>query len=154
MNRARRFSTRSTALLMLVCVAHATFSAERHMVLVSSAQFDIPTLSALELRHLFLGVPTIKNGHVLQPLRNNTDSVLYEVFLQKIVFLSARNYEHHLLSQVFRLGGQRPPLYGDMNELVSALKTHPGTVTYMWADTAQTLPGLRIIEDLWQGPTE
>lgn len=154
MNRAHHFGTRSMVLVMLLSVTHATFSAERRMVLVSSAQSDIPTLSALELRHLFLGMPIVKNGRKLQPLRNNTDPVLYEVFLQKIVFLSARNYEHHLLSQVFRLGGQRPPLYADINELVNALKSRPGSVSYMWADTAQTQADIRIIEDLWQGLIE
>lgn len=41
-----------------------------------------------------------------------------------------------------------------MRALVSALKTRPGAVTYMWADTAQALPGIRIVEDLWQGSTD
>ncbi|MDO9371260.1 MAG: hypothetical protein Q7U07_01525 [Gammaproteobacteria bacterium] len=154
MTRMHRLSAVSLALLMLACVAHATYSAERRMVLVSSDQLTLPPPSARDLRRLFLGVPIIKDGHTLVPLRNNTDPMLHEVFLQKIVFLSARNYEHHLLSQVFRLGGQRPELYSDMNELVSALKTRPGAVTYMWADTAQTLPGIRIVEDLWQGSTD
>lgn len=153
MTRMHRLSAGSVALLMLVCMAHATYSAERRMVLVSSDQIALPAPSAQELRRLFLGVPVIRDGRALVPLRNNTDPILYEVFLQKIVLLSARNYEHHLLSQVFRLGGQRPALYSDMNELVSALKARPGAVTYMWADTAQTLPGIRIVEDLWQGST-
>lgn len=154
MNRMHQASAGPVALLLLVCVIHSADSAERRMVLVSNDQLTLPPPSALELRRLFLGLPVVKDGHTLEPLRNNTDPVLYEVFLQKIVFLSAHNYEHQLLSQVFRLGGQRPAFYSDMNELVSALKTRPGAVTYMWADTAQTLPGIRIVEDLWQGSTD
>lgn len=143
----------STLALLLLCMAQTTLAAERRMVLVCSAQFDLQPLSALEVRRLFLGVPIVKDGRTLEPLRNSTDPVLHEVFLQKIVFLSARNYEYRLISQVFRLGGERPPTFTTMAELINAVRTRPGAVTYMWADTALTLPGIRIVEDLWQGST-
>ncbi len=153
MRQSHRLSAGTLALLALILAVHTAHAAEQRMVLVSAGQTEVAPLTRQELRRLFLGVPIVRDGHALQPLRNGTDPLLYEIFLQKVVFLSARNYEHQMLSQVFRQGGQRAPLYTRMDELVDALKTRPGAVTYMWANTAETLPGIRIIGDIWQGST-
>ncbi|MCL5669464.1 MAG: hypothetical protein M1392_05745 [Gammaproteobacteria bacterium] len=48
-----------------------------------------------------------EDGVQLVPLLNTGDPMLYEVFLQKVIFLSARNYERQVLSRVFRMGGRR-----------------------------------------------
>lgn len=149
-----RLAARTAALLVLVlmfaapAVVHAD---EKRMVLVSATKRVVAPLTPQELRRLYLGISIEQNGQTLTPLRNGTDALLYEIFLQKVIFLSARNYEHQLLSQVFRQGGQRPPLYRHANELIAALKTEPGTITYMWGNTAETLPGVHIIGEIWQG---
>lgn len=139
------------ALFALMFATHAVHAAEQRIVLVSATKTVVAPLTPPELRRLYLGISFEQNGQTLIPLRNGTDQLLYEIFLQKVIFLSARNYEHQMLSQVFRQGGQRPPLYRNADELIAALKTEPGTVTYMWANAAEALPGIRIIGEIWHG---
>ena len=139
---------------LLAVASHSVFAAERSLVLVRSEQAAVPVLTEQEVRKLFLGEALIKDGQRVEGLRNSADSFLYEVFLQKIIFMSARNYERQLLSRVFRLGGQRPPLYDDRNELIAMLKSNPAAVTFMWEDEAKLIPGIKVSTLLWQGVIE
>ena len=139
---------------LIITTAHGALAADRALVLVRSEQATATALTEQEVRKLFLGEALVKQGQLMEPLRNRTDPLLYEVFLQKIVFMSARNYERQLLSRVFRLGGQRPPAYEDLDELIAALKSNPAAVTFMWEDEARTIPGIKVSTQLWQGPIE
>ena len=139
---------------LLAITSLGAFAAERSLVVVRSDQTAGPALTEQEVRKLFLGEALIKDGQRVEPLRNGANLLLYEVFLQKIIFMSARNYERQLLSRVFRLGGQRPPLYNDLNELIAMLKTNPATVTFMWEDEARAIPGIKVSTLLWQGSIE
>lgn len=139
---------------LFVVTGHSAFAVERSLVVVRSEQATAPPLTEQEVRKLFLGEVLIKDGQRVEALRNGANTFLYEVFLQKIIFMSARNYERQLLSRVFRLGGQRPPLYNDLNELVAMLKTNTATVTFMWEDEAKLIPGIKVSTLLWQGVIE
>jgi hypothetical protein len=111
-----------------------------------------PPLSPTELRRLYLGKAVEKNGVRLVPLRNASDPLLYETFLQKFVFMSAPRYERYLLVQVYQSGGRRPPDYDQLPALVAALQREPGGVTFMWKTDAQALPEVSIIQELWREP--
>lgn len=150
----RIFCTFCIAYGLLALADHSALAAERSLVLVRSEQATGSPLTGREARRLFLGEVLIQNGQRVQALRNLTDPFLYEVFLQKIVFMSARNYERQLLSRVFRLGGQRPPVHEDPNQLIAALKNNPAAVTFMWEDEAKAIPGIRVSTQLWQGQIE
>lgn len=142
------------AYALLTLASHSAFAAERSLVLVYSEQATVPALTEQEVRKLFLGEALFKDAQRVEALRNRSDPLLYEVFLQKIVFMSARNYERQLLSRVFRLGGQRPSAYEDLDELIAALKSNPAAVTFMWKEDAKTTPGIKVGTQLWQGPIE
>lgn len=121
----------------------------RKLVLVTSSQSDQITLSAAEGRKLFLGIPIELNGRLLVPLRNQTDPVLYEVFLQKTMFMSGPMYERTLLTRLLRTKGTRPQAYETENDLLKALQENPNTVTFMWSSQAKSIPDLRILVELW-----
>ena len=136
-------------LLSLICInGFATGHQKHSIVLVSNQNLDVDELSPMEVRKLFLGVPVIVDGQPLNPLRNSTDPLLTEIFLQKIVFMSERSYERALLSRIYRLGGKRPEIYTDKPELVKQLRSSPGSLTYMWAEDATGLKSLGVI---WSG---
>ena len=139
---------------LLAVASHSAFAAERSLVLVRSEQATAPPLTGQEVRKLFLGEALIKDSQRVEALRNLTDPFLYEVFLQKIIFMSARNYERQLLSRVFRLGGQRPPAYENFYEMIAVLKSNPVAVTFMWEDEAKSIPGIEVSTQLWQGQVE
>lgn len=139
----------------LLAVTLARAAPERaHLVLVTAHAAPIAPLPPAEVRRLFLGVAQPRDGLLLMPVHNVSDSLLYEVFLQKVVYMSARNYERVVIAQVFRAGGQRPLRYDNKAALVAALQRNPGTVTYMWAHDARRIPGIRVVQDLWRGAIE
>lgn len=146
----------SLALLMVTTEPGAVLSAERTLVMVTvtGAQSKAASLTQQEMRRLFLGDTLIKDGERLAPLLNTSDPLLYEVFLQKVIHLSARHYERQVLARVFRMGGQRPAAYDDTAKLLAALRSEPGRVSYMWEDMAKSSPGVKTIGTLWQGPVE
>lgn len=149
-----KFITTLGLLLLLECAfGLATVSAER-LVLVTSSRSTLPALTPSEVRKLFLGRPVVKDGVRLEPLRNSTDPILQEVFLQKVVFMSGRAYERQLLSNVFREGGERPGDFNNTDQLLAALQSKTGSLTYMWENSAKSTPGVKVITELWQGSLE
>lgn len=126
----------------------------RRLVLVTSAESNIPPLAPLEVQRVFLGVPVVKEGRSISGVRNLTDPLLYEVFLQNVIFMSSRTYERRLLANVFESGAPRPRASNTISDLVRTLDEQPDSVTYMWASTAEGTRGLKIVRELWQGRTD
>lgn len=146
-----------SALLLLLLSAgapHGLAAEQRRLVLVTASTAKITPLPPTEVRKLFLGLPVSQNSLHLEPLRNASDPLLNEVFLQQIMFMSAQSYDRQLISQVFRYGGHRPVSYSDVDALAAALRDLPGAVSYMWLASAQQIPGIKVLQELWQGPAD
>lgn len=121
----------------------------RRLVLVASGQ-SAAALSTEEVRKLYLGVTVTKDGKTFLPLCNHTDTMAYEVFMQKVMYMSGPAFERALLSRMVRTtSGVRLPEYGAEQDLLQALTATPNAVTYMWADKAQAA-GLKVVAELWQ----
>lgn len=138
-------------LLLLGSAGNVVADEGRRLVLVVAADSTLPSLDRTEIRKTFIGITVVKDKQRIEPLINVSDALLYQVFLQKNVFMSARHYERLLLARVFRSGGQRPPRYSDHESLVGTLKARPGAITYMWAATVETTPGIKVLQELWRG---
>ncbi|WFP50560.1 hypothetical protein PL263_00710 [Methylomonas sp. EFPC3] len=141
-------------LLILLGVPSLKAVTRQSLVLVTGSASTIPVLTVQEARKLFLGVPLEKDGERPVPLLNTSDPLIYEVFLQKVAFMSANAYENQTISVVFRLGGKRPESYSDLKDLLAALQQHPGTVTYLWEDQVRANQGIKAVNVLWQGAAE
>lgn len=127
---------------------------QRTLVLAASAEANLPALSVAETRKLFLGVPLERNGTTITPILNTSDTLLQEVFLQKVTFMSSPAYQTQLVSTIFRLGGKRPSTYADQKALVEALRGNSHAVSYLWQDQVEKVPGLRVVSVLWSGSTD
>lgn len=136
-------------LFLLMCLSTSSATARRTLVLAADAGSMLPPLTIQETRKLFLGVPLEKSGTRVIPLLNTSDPLTYEVFLQKVAFMSASAYETQMISIVFRLGGKRPETYTNLQQLVADLRQTPGAVTYLWEDQVQA-QGLKAVSVLWQ----
>ena len=131
---------------LLLCFYPAPASAvDQQLVLVTNAQSPITALTPVAARRLYLGVPFQANGLAIIPLRNTSDARLQEVFMQRVMYMATETYERQVLNRVFRTGGQRPPIYSELRELVEALKGNPLAISYMWHETALATPGLKIV---------
>lgn len=142
----------SHCLLFCLCglFSAAALAADgRRLVLVSRLDSNIAPLTAPEVRRLYLGVPLFVNGKPVQPLRNTSDPVIEEAFLQKVLFMSRESYERALLSKVLHSGGTRPTTYTSENPLLQTIENNPNAVTYIWFD-AISGKSLKILAELWQ----
>lgn len=132
-------------LLSLTLYAACSFAEERNLVIVTGAHSPIKTLNLSEVRRLYLGVSFPLDGQDIITLRNNSDPLLEEVFMQRVMFMSTEAYERQILNRVFRAGGQRPQVYTKIGNLIEALDSNPWAVSYMWKDAALENKGIRII---------
>ncbi len=140
---------------LLFWISSPTWPADVHtLVLAAGANSNVPPMTVQEARKLFLGIPVERNGVTVTPILNTSDPLLYEVFLQKVTYMSSPAYETQLVSTVFRMGGKRPRNFADAKTLVDALRKDPNSVTYLWQDQIQTLPGVKAVSVLWTGSTE
>jgi hypothetical protein len=135
------------AILLAACVLSATpmvHAEEQRIAIVASAGSGIKVISAKRVRRAYLGASIVLDGVEIKPLLNQTDKFAEEVFLQKVLFMSAEAYERQLLARAFR-GGSRPKVYENLTDLLAALHNDNATITFMLYETAINTPGIRII---------
>jgi hypothetical protein len=135
------------AILLAACVLSATpmvHAEEQRIAIVASAGSGIKVISAKRVRRAYLGASIVLDGVEIKPLLNQTDKFAEEVFLQKVLFMSAEAYERQLLARAFR-DGSRPKAYENLTDLLAALHNDNATITFMLYKTAINTPGIRII---------
>ncbi len=140
-------------LLIIYFTAMPAFAHENRyqaLVLVTANTTLMDKLSPTQFRKLFLNLPIISTGQALRPLLNTSDSFLYEIFLQKVVYMSERNYARMLISRTFRNGHPRPEKFSAQAKLVKALISTPASVSFMWRNAAEKEQQLRIVQKLWE----
>lgn len=134
----------AAVVLQAASMVHAE---EQRIVIVASAGSGIIAISAKEVRRAYLGASIVLDGIEIKPLRNQTDKFAGEVFLQKVLFMSAEAYERQLHARAFR-GGRTPMAFENLKDLLAALQNDNATITFMLYETAINTPGIRIISDL------
>lgn len=135
--------------LMMGC-ALATWGAEREVVLVVAEDSPIRSVSSLQLRKLYLGLPTRLSGILARPLRNTSDESLQDIFLQSAMAMSERAYERQLLNLTLRVGNIRPETVEAVDSLKRILQEDSSALSYMWQSDLQEGDGLRVVKVLWQ----
>ena len=129
------------ALFAATAVAHAD---EQRIVIVAGADSIVKAITAKDARRAYLGSIVVQDGVEIRPLRNLTDKLAGEVFLQKVLFMSSDAYDRQLLTRTFR-GGSVPKSYDNLADLLAALHSDNVAITYMLYETAVNTPGIRII---------
>jgi hypothetical protein len=135
---------------MIPLLGHA---AEQTLVLVTNVHNEIAPLEFNDLRRIYLGLAPKDTDITLTPVGNKSEALLYEVFLQKIVHMSSRSYERHLLTKVVRGGSQRMQISTDADSLNDALRNNKNAISFMWENDAKTNPDITIVQKIWQGST-
>jgi hypothetical protein len=133
------------AILLAVCALPSmVYAEEQRIAIIACAESGINAVSAKEVRRVYLGASVVLDGVEIKPLLNQTDKLAGEVFLQKILFMSAETFERQLLAQSFR-GGSRLKAYENLTDLVAALQKDKATITFMLYEKAINTPGIRIV---------
>lgn len=120
-----------------------------HVVLVSAGKQPPQEFTRKELRLLYLGYAITINEQQYEPLINATQKQIYKGFLQKIMFMSEKNYERQLVARIFRRGGERPGKFSSRNELIANLKMKPNRITFVRLDFALQDDDIQVVQQLW-----
>jgi len=142
----------SFALLLTVFISPAGFAMECPLLVVAAASSPVDHMTRHELRRLYLGVPYQTRSGQLRPVRNESDPMLREVFLQKIMFMSRNAYRHALATRLVQLREAGPAEYTNTGKLVNALLAKPNLVSYIWNSEQPEDGGLRILLEVPCGP--
>lgn len=133
----------------------AVFAEEekRELVLIASGNSKHNEFTLHELRKIFLGHAVKKNNVLVQGIRNISNDSVYQVFLQKLMHLSARNYEKRILLKTFRTGVRPVLTIKTLGELDVALNGNSNKISYIWSDEVLQLTDIKIIQSIWIGKT-
>ncbi len=121
-----------------------------HAVLVTAEPLSSQSLTALDVRKLFLGFTVAQGGWVLQPVRNRSDELLDQVFLQHLVSMSGDAYERRLLALSLRQGRARPREVHSREELLRVLKSVRHSISYAWNEDVDGLSDIQIVRTIWR----
>jgi hypothetical protein len=148
------FPVRRSVIKLLLITAMAMWGdaalAQSAVVLVTSSDSPIQSMSSLEVRKAYMGVAVSVDGLSVRAIRRRDDDRLNKIFLQSVIAMSERSYERRLLSLVLRFGVPRPAEVDDQQELMDLLERIPSSISYMWKSDAEADPSVRIIRILWQ----
>lgn len=140
----------ATTVLLLGALASARAFSDESVVLVSNKALSAENLSSLTVRKAFLGLPTTHGDITLRGVRNASDPRLTGIFLQVVVAMSGRSYDHRLLSQALQSGTPPPVEVESNDDLVRMLSNDPGALSYMWYEDAIRYPNIQIVRVLWR----
>ncbi|HEY7643260.1 MAG TPA: hypothetical protein VH814_26255 [Steroidobacteraceae bacterium] len=140
---------RTVLLLALLARSGGAGAADRQVVLVVSAASPVQQLEPIEVQKLFLGLPVVRDDHVLHPVRNASDEQLANIFLQYVVAMSQSAYDRRILAQVLQQGRPRPLELHNSRQVTDALASDRYAVSYMWLRDVPANPRMRILRVLW-----
>jgi hypothetical protein len=142
---------RVLTVILALALAAPLAAADRAVVLVVNAKGPVYQLDPIEIRKVFLGLPVQRGQHTMHPIRNSSDEVLSQIFLQDIVALSQSAYDRRILALVLQQGRPRPLELKSREQVLAAVLADPSAVSFMWLHDAMQVPGLRVIRVLWKG---
>jgi hypothetical protein len=134
---------------LLLCLVAPARPASQEVVLVVRVDSPVTDLDSVSVRKLFLGLPVLVNGTPLHPLRNRSDPLLDEIFLQQVVAMSQSSYDRQMLIGVNRQRSLRPTEYAQVADVIAALSADPYAVSFMWNRDVGHNSRLRVIRVLW-----
>lgn len=113
----------NTLILSAGCAAGAAWAGDVYVIANASV-----TLSADEVHDVFVGDKQLASGVKLVPMDN---SAAQADFLAKVVKVDAGKYSSIWAKKGFRDGISPPPVRGSDAEVINAVKSTPGAVSYV-----------------------
>jgi hypothetical protein len=138
-------------LLLTILLSAESSWADREVVLVTSTDSAVQSLSTLDIRKAYLGIAVLVGGEPVRAIRRRDDTQLNEIFLQSVMAMSQKSYERRILSLALKYGTPRPDQVDDAAALVGLLESSNRGIGYMWRTDAEGDDSVRIIGVLWRG---
>jgi hypothetical protein len=133
----RHYLLSSVAALLAAGHSKAQAGAEK-LLLVCGASSPLSGELTKHARKIFLGIPVTTHEGVVTPVMNASAQRTRELFLQRVLYMSAEVYERHQQAKVYRNSGQRIPESGSLPALIAMMNQNPCHLSFM---LASDLPG-------------
>ena len=115
------------------------------VLLVNSQSGIWEQLSAKELKKIYLGKMTFRNG-VRIILTSREERELRETFFQEYTGISDKSFTSYWKQKVFSEGGEVPKRIVGIEELISYITEHEGAIGFAWqAEVPEVPAGLKVI---------
>ena len=118
-------------------------------VLIAAELSPVNKTSVLEIRRLFLGLPSSSDNLIKNTVINLSDPVAYKDFLKNIMHMTDSGYRRKIVKRIFRQGGKKVNEIDDIEEIVNYLTDNPYDVSFMTANVAKKTKGIKVIQVLW-----
>lgn len=139
-----------TVLTVMLTMSQQASAAERVVLLVTSNDCQMETISALDIRKAYFGIGVSYQDRAVRALRLKGDEKLNQIFFQSVVAMSEKTYERRLLLQLLKYGRPRPREFESVVDLAAALNEVPCSIAYMWQHEVNKHVGIKVIKVLWQ----
>ena len=142
------FLPRVIVVFVLIFASPAMAQGERG-VLVAAESSQVEKITILEVRRIYLGLPSSEGNLIKKPVINLSSKDLYKSFLRNVMHMTEKGYRRKIVKRIFRQGGKQVKEIKDKNELVQYLKNNPFNVSFMSQDQANKTKGIKVIQVLW-----
>jgi len=130
-------------------LSKVSFAGESSGVLVVSEFSSVRKVSVLDIRRMYLGLPSPTNSLIKNTVINFSDINVYNEFLKNVMHMTDRGYRRKIIKRIFRQGGKKVREIHSIKELVKYLEQNPYDVSFMTKDVAMKTKGIKVVQVIW-----
>jgi hypothetical protein len=135
--------------LLVFSVSLPSYAQDVSGVLVAAESSAIQKVNILEIRRIYLGLPSSSDSLIRKPVINLSDKKIFKAFLKNVMHMTEKGYQRKLIKRIFRLGGGKIIEKENIKALVSYLEENPNDISFMEKDVAKETKGIKVIQVLW-----
>ena len=135
--------------LLLISFYRPVYAQSASGVLVAAESSQVQKTSTLEIRRIYLGLPSSSDSLIKKPIVNLSNHETYKAFLKNIMHMTEKGYQRKLIKRIFRQGGEKIIEEENITNLVDHLEKNPDDVSFMDGDTAKKTKGIKVVQILW-----
>lgn len=113
------------------------------IVVVANPGLPVETLSADDLRAIYLGKQTFVARMKVNPVKYAGRDAVSESFLRAVVGMSPNQFEAYWVKEVFRSGRLPPRQAVNAGEMVRVVSADPGAIGYVPAEALQGVTSVK-----------
>lgn len=133
---------------LLATTAHVNAS-EGKVVLIAAKGSGIEVMRLMDVRRLYLGLKSVDNESVKNPVLNVQSRALYDEFLKNVMHMTEGSYKRKLVKRIFRQGIEEIREVTSLKELNSYLLGNIGDISFVEATSVENMENIEVIQILW-----
>ena len=134
---------------LVFSIFNACYAQDPVGVLVVSESSPVKKANVLEIRRIYLGLPSSADSLIKNPVINSSSQDVYKAFLKNIMHMTEKGYQRKIIKRIFRQGGEKVKEIQSISELVNYLNKNIYDVSFMSESTAKKTKGIKVVQVLW-----